>query len=232
MRPRIWPVFVAYLVAVMTIILSSLVALGVLQAAYPDVPPADLFGSATGLIAGALASATALVLTVMLVSQPLQAKTLGLLPGREQGLDLAAAVVATLALGQALDSVTILAGREGAMRDIRRALAGAEGAELFAAVLVLGVAAAAAGELVFWGYMQTRPRAARPPGAAIVATSAAFGLLHMDWVHAAMAFVLGLYFGALTERTGSALPAIVFGASCIGLLARRPPRAPPAAPDC
>jgi membrane protease YdiL (CAAX protease family) len=44
---------------------------------------------------------------------------------------------------------------------------------------------------------------------AIAVTSAAFALLHMEWIHAAMAFVLGLYLGVLTERTGSALPAIV-----------------------
>jgi membrane protease YdiL (CAAX protease family) len=36
----------------------------------------------------------------------------------------------------------------------------------------------------------------------------AFALLHMEWIHAAMAFVLGLYLGVLTERAGSALPAI------------------------
>jgi membrane protease YdiL (CAAX protease family) len=31
----------------------------------------------------------------------------------------------------------------------------------------------------------------------------------MEWIHAAMAFVLGLYLGVLTERAGRALPAIV-----------------------
>jgi membrane protease YdiL (CAAX protease family) len=63
-------------------------------------------------------------------------------------------------------------------------------------------------ELFFRAYMQTRLRAAWRPGPAIIATSAAFALLHMEWIHAAMAFMLGLYLGALTERAGSALPAI------------------------
>src|SRR5206468_5355746 len=91
---------------------------------------------------------------------------------------------------------------------IRRALAGAQGGELFGAVIVLGVIAGSAEELFFRGYMQTRLTAAWRPAWAIVLTSAAFALLHMEWVHAAMAFVLGLYLGTLTERVGSALPAI------------------------
>src|SRR5205814_2291253 len=61
----------------------------------------------------------------------------------------------------------------------------------------------------FRGYMHTRLRLVWRAGPAIFATSAAFALLHMEWIHAAMAFVLGLYLGGLTERTGSALPAIV-----------------------
>src|SRR5262245_52541246 len=115
MPPRVWPVFVAYLVAVVTIILTSLVALGVLRAAHPDVVDTELLSSAAGLIAGGLASSTALVLTVILVSQPLQPAALRLMPGREQGVDLAAAIVGMLAIGQALDSLTMLTslGRQG-----------------------------------------------------------------------------------------------------------------------
>jgi len=77
---------------------------------------------------------------------------------------------------------------------------------VLAAMVVVGPFAE---EVFFRGYMQTRLRLAWGAGPAIVATSLAFALLHMEWVHAAMALVLGLYLGALTERTGSALPAIV-----------------------
>jgi len=76
-------------------------------------------------------------------------------------------------------------------------------------VSVLGVFARRAEELFFRGYMQTRLRAAWRPGIAIAATSVAFALLHMEWIHAAMALVLGLYLGVLTERTGSVLPAML-----------------------
>jgi membrane protease YdiL (CAAX protease family) len=209
--PRVWPVFVAYLVAVLTIVLASLAALGALRAANPDVSDTELLGGPMGLIAGGLASATALVLTVVLVSQPFDAAALRLVPGRETGLDLAAAVLGMLALGQTLDSATMLLGLggRGSMPAIRQALTGIEGGELFAAVVVLGLMAGAAEEVFFRGYMQTRLRAAWRAGPAILATSVAFALLHMEWIHAAMAFVLGLYLGALSERTGSALPAMV-----------------------
>ncbi len=211
MTPRVWPVFLAYFVAVLTIILASLAALGALRAANPDVPDTELLGGVLGLIAGGLASSAALVLTVGLVSQPFEPAALRLAPGRETGVDLGAAVLGMLALGQMLDSLTMLTGlgRQGTMPAIRHALTGVEGGELFSAVIVLGLMAGAAEEVFFRGYMQTRLRLAWRPGPAIFATSVAFGLLHMEWIHAAMAFVLGLYLGALTERTGSALPAIV-----------------------
>lgn len=211
MTPRVWPVFLAYLVAVLTVILASLAALGALRAANPELPDAELLGGVMGLIVGGLASSTALVLTVALVSQPFDLATLRLVPGRETGPALAAAVLGMLALGQTLDSATTLfgLGQRGSMPAIRQALTGIEGGELFAAVVVLGLMAGAAEEVFFRGYMQARLRMAWRAGPAIVATSAAFGLLHLEWIHAAMAFVLGLYLGALTERAGSALPAIV-----------------------
>jgi len=209
--PRVWPVFLAYLIAVLTIILASLAALGALRAMHPDVPDTELLGGVLGLIAGGFASSTALVLTVALVSQPFEPAALRLVPGRETGVDLAAAVLGMLSLGQVLDSATMLAGlgRVGSMPAIRQALTGIGGAELFSAVLVLGLMAGAAEEVFFRGYMQTRLRLVWRAGPAIAVSSAAFALLHMEWIHAAMAFVLGLYLGVVTERAGSALPAIV-----------------------
>jgi membrane protease YdiL (CAAX protease family) len=209
--PRVWPVFLAYLLAVLTVIVASLAALGALRAANPDVPDTELLAGVMGLLAGGLASSTALVLTVVLVSHPFDPAALRLLPGRETGPILAAAVLGMLALGQALDSATMLVGlgHRGSMPAIRHALTGIDGSELFGAVVVLGLMAGAAEELFFRGYMLSRLRLAWRPGPAIFATSVAFGLLHMEWIHAAMAFVLGVYLGVLTERTGSALPAVV-----------------------
>ena len=211
MTPRVWPVFLAYVIAVFTILLASLAALGALRAVNPDVPDTELLGGVLGLVAGGLASSTALMLTVALVSQPFDAAALRLVPGRETGADLGAAVLGTLALGQVLDSATMLTGlgRTGSMPAIRQALTGVGGAELVSAVVVLGLMAGAAEEVFFRGYMQSRLRLAWRAGPAIIATSGAFALLHMEWIHAAMAFALGLYLGTVTERTGSALPAVV-----------------------
>src|SRR5438094_5362237 len=59
--------------------------------------------------------------------------------------------------------------------------------------------------------MQTRLAEAWGPSRAIVVTAACFGVLHVDisGVHMVLAFVMGLYLGAVVERTGSVLPAIV-----------------------
>ncbi len=208
--PRLWPVFVAYLVAFVSIVALSLVAAGLLREMYPDVPDHALFDGLPGLVAGGLASSTALALTVALFNRPLELTLLRLVPGWETGRALAVMIVGMLALGQALDSLAVLAGLgdKGALAAIRSALAAAAGPELFLAVLVIGVLVGSAEELFFRGYMQTRLGQRVPPALAVVVTSLAFGLLHLEWIHALLAFVLGLYLGWITEVAGSALPAI------------------------
>lgn len=208
--PRLWSVFLVYVAAFLGIVAASLVAALVVHDLYPDVSPQVVLQGLPGLVAGGLASSSVLALTVLVVTRPLQPAALRLVPGRERGVDVAAMIVGTLALGQILDSASMLAGvgQRGAMAMIRRALEGAAGPELFNAVIVIGVMAGAAEETFFRGYMQTRLRARWPAWAAVAATSAGFALLHIEWVHALLALVLGLYFGALTEMTGSALPAV------------------------
>jgi membrane protease YdiL (CAAX protease family) len=131
-------------------------------------------------------------------------------PGSETGRALAVMIGGMLALGQALDSLTMLVGlgQRGSMLAIRRALEGAVGPELFLAVVVIGFMAGAAEEVFFRGYVQTALRARWPPARAVVVTSAGFALFHLHWVHVLLAFALGLYLGFVTERAGSALPAI------------------------
>ena len=154
--PRLWPVFLVYVAAFAGIVAASLVAAVVVHDLYPDLPPQVALEGLPGLIAGALASSSVLVLTVFFVTRPLLPATLRLLPGRERGMDLGAMIVGTLALGQALDSAAILAGvgQQGAMAMIQRALRGATGPDLFNAVLVIGVMAGVAEETFFRGYMQ------------------------------------------------------------------------------
>jgi membrane protease YdiL (CAAX protease family) len=207
---RVWPVFAAYLLAIVSILGFSLVAAVMLRAAYPDLSEREVFDGLPALLVGGMASSAALMVTLFIVARPLDPARLRLVPGRETGGPLAAMIVGTLALGQILDSATILAGlaNRGAMAVIRRAIEGAAGSELFAAVVVIGVLAGSAEEVFFRGYMQTRLRERWSPAGAVLATSVAFGLLHLEWLHAVLALGLGLWLGFITEQSGSALPAV------------------------
>jgi membrane protease YdiL (CAAX protease family) len=200
----------AYLLAFVSIVALSLMALLLVREMYPDVSDAELTRGLPALLAGGLASATALLLTIVLVTRPLDAAGLRLVPGRETGMSLGLMILGTLALGQALDSALALLGlaNRGTMALIRRALEGAAGAELFLAVLVIGVIAGAAEEVFFRGYLQTGLRPHLSPAGAVVAASLGFALFHLEVVHGSVAFALGLWLGYVTERAGSALPAV------------------------
>ena len=208
--PRVWPVLVAYLLAFVSIVSFSLVAALLLRAAFPELSEREVFDGLPGILASAMASAVALVVTLLIVSRPVDPVRLRLVPGRETGSQLAAMILGTLALAQVLDSATVLAGlsNRGAMAVIRRAIETATGPDLFAAVVVIGVLAGSAEEVFFRGYMQGRLRERFSPAVAVVATSVAFALLHLEWIHAGMALILGLWLGFVTEQAGSALPAV------------------------
>jgi uncharacterized protein len=203
-------VFAAYVLAFVAIVGFSLVAAIMIRSAYPDLSEREVFDGLPGLLAGGMASSAALLVTLLIVARPLDPKALRLVPGRETADQLGAMIVGTLAIGQALDSATMLAGlgNRGAMVVIRRAIEGAVGPELFAAVVVIGVLAGSAEEVFFRGYMQTRLRERWPTTTAVVVTAVAFGLLHLEWIHAGLALGLGLWLGFITERAGSALPAV------------------------
>ena len=206
-------VFATYVAAVAGIFAVSGVAIVALVSAYPDVPEQMLLRSLPALLAGSVAASTALILTLVLVVRPLQPDTLRLRPGWESGRALGVMVLGILALSQSLDSVATLLGLSdrSAMATIRTVLQQAAGADLFGAVLVIGVLAGTAEEIFFRGYMQTRLRQRWPAPLAIAATSACFSVLHRDpsGVHVVLAVALSLYLGFVAELTGSVLPAVV-----------------------
>ena len=210
---RAWHVFATYLAAVAGIFATTSIAFEILRSVYPEVPTLTLVGTLPGLLAGSLAASSGLLLTLLLVVRPLDPVRFRLMPGGETGSTLAAAVLGLLALGQALDSLTVLLHLDdrGSLQIIRQALEGVIGPDLFGAVLVLGVVAGAAEEIFFRGYMQSRLREHWPPAAAVLATNAAFAALHVDVskVHMVLALALGLYLGFVAEATGSTLPCIV-----------------------
>lgn len=205
-----WPVFLTYVLAFVGIVACTVVAAGVLRSLQPDLPDGEVFQGLPALLAGGLASSTALLATMLAAVRPLTPARLRLTPGRERGRDLLAIIVGTLALGQALDSIVSLTGlgRQGSMESIRQALEGAAGPDLFGAVVVIGLLAGSAEELFFRGYMQTALGERWPRRHAIVVTSACFGLLHLEWRHALLALALGLWLGTVTEVCGSVLPAM------------------------
>lgn len=190
--------------------MCTVVAAAILRTVDPDVPDQEVFDGLHALLAGGIASSVALLVTVAAVVRPLAAPRLRLLPGREQGSHLLAVIAGTVALGQALDSIMAITGlgRHGAMVAIRRALESASGPDLFAAVVVIGLLAGTAEEIFFRGYMQTMLGERWPAWVAVLVTSLCFGLLHLEWRHAALAVALGLWLGFTTEACGSALPAV------------------------
>jgi membrane protease YdiL (CAAX protease family) len=213
-RPaRAWHVFATYGAAVLMMAATTVVAVGVLRSAYPDVPDTALAATLPGLLAGALATSSGLLLTLVLVVRPLDAAHFRLQPGWETGATLAVMVLGLLGLGQALDSVTTLLGfgDQGSLALIRRVLEATRGPDLFGAVLVLALGPGVAEEIFFRGYMQARLREHWPPRAAVLASSGAFAVLHVDVsaVHTVLALALGLYLGFVAELSGSTLPAIV-----------------------
>lgn len=209
--PPLRHVFFAYVLAVVLIVGLSLLAMFVVTSMHPDLSEETVLHGLPGLVAGGIASSVALVLTVLLVVRSPDPARLRLLPGRETGRSLIVMVIGVLTLGQALDSLTSLVGlgNRGAMPEIRRALAGAVGLDLFGAVIVIGLVAGTAEEVFFRGYMQGELRRRWPRWASVVTTSMCFAILHVEVIHAVLAFALGLYLGFITELTGSALPAVV-----------------------
>lgn len=210
---RPWHVFATYLAAVAGIFATTGAAIEILRSAYPDVPDLALMRTLPGLLAGSLAAATGLILTLLLIVRPLDPARLRLLPGVETGPVLIVMVLGLLALGQTLDSASALLGwgDHGTLKLIRQVLERTRGPDLFGAVLVFGLGAGLAEEIFFRGYMQARLREHWSAPAAVLASSSTFAILHLDAspVHMVLVFALGLYLGFVAELSGSTLPSIV-----------------------
>lgn len=214
--------FIGYAVAFAGTIGASLLAAFLLVALDTGQPAGPLWASLQGLLAGGFASSSTLLAVALIGTAPPRLARLRLAPGRAPRAAVAVMVVGVLALGQALDSLAWVLGLEGggALEMIRRALTRASPGMLALALLGIGVFAGFAEELFFRGFMQTRLVARWPPWAAVTAAALGFGILHLDPVHAALAFVLGLYLGFLVERSGSVVPAVICHAvnNCASIL--------------
>jgi membrane protease YdiL (CAAX protease family) len=203
--------FGAYLAAFGGTIALSAVAARVLLASRPDLPAEALIASLPGIVAGGLASAGSLTAVALAATRPPRAQALGLVAGRASTGAVLVMVIGVLALGQALESLSFVVGvgSRGAVETIRQVLVGLSGAELALAVAVIGLVAGSAEEVFFRGFMQGRLRERWRPAWAIMASAACFGAMHLDAIHATLAFVLGVYLGFLVERAGSVIPAVI-----------------------
>lgn len=219
-RPAIWPVLVAYLVAIglvlgATVVLVFVVALARTggQVAHVQDEATRFAFSAPGVMTAAVVSASVLAVDALVTARLLGrgvAARLRLGPTRAAPLGVFAAVAGmaglSLAAGAAADRLGVR--HEGTMEDIARALAHSSPGGVVLAVVTIAVAPAIAEEIFFRGLMQTRLVARLGGWAGIVAASAAFGLMHMDPVQSPLAFVLGLFLGWVTERFGGIRPSI------------------------
>jgi uncharacterized protein len=121
----------------------------------------------------------------------------------------AAAAVALVGCSVAYGAAADLAGARGGML---RVAAGALGkpspGEFLAALVAVALVPAIGEESLFRGFIQgcLTPVLGRWPG--IVATSAAFGVLHRDPLQGTGAFLAGLLLGWTVERTGGLGPSI------------------------
>jgi len=224
--PRVWTVFVAYVVAFLAVALAPVVVIGILvvilrrdemAAAGPDEMQ-RLFESALlvpGIFLPAIASTQVallgLTLCAALLSRVPWRKRLRLGRPKLPWYGYPIAVVGTLALGYGSGvAIEILGlGDEGALKMFQDALGGLRGWLLVTAALVVGLAPGFGEELLFRGYMQTRLTQRWGRLASIGVVSLLFGVIHMDVVQGSFVILLGLYLGELTERTGSVWPAIV-----------------------
>jgi membrane protease YdiL (CAAX protease family) len=199
---------VGYAVAFAAVVLAS----GAAGLVLLELDPAAVAGTQLpALLAGGLASAGALTVVALVAGRRSPRVELALVRPRSSPGALLGMVVGTLALGQALESLAYLLGfgAVGTPEVIRQALAGVTVGRLAVAVVVIGGFAGFAEELFFRGFMQTQLRAEWRPAWAITVTGVGFGALHLDWVHAALALVLGIYLGVVREVSGSTLAAVL-----------------------
>jgi membrane protease YdiL (CAAX protease family) len=208
MRP-VWIAFLVYVVAVVAVLGLQLAAVTALVG-WPGEVGLGRDALAT-LLAGVPASSLALIAIALLAGGRPPSRTLRLRRGRISGRGLTLVVLGTLALSQALESLTIVlgVGPGPALDWIARTMADAPPLGVLLAVLVVGLLAPLGEEVFFRGYLQTRLRQVWRPGPAILVTALAFGVIHGEPVHGVLAFGLGLYLGLVTERAESVVPAVI-----------------------
>jgi membrane protease YdiL (CAAX protease family) len=131
---------------------------------------------------------------------------------RLRAFDLVLLVLGVVCASHALSLViTALELRDtGTLAEIDRVVAAtAEGPSWVLAFVALGLAPAFGEELLFRGLVQQAAVRRVGAAAAVLISSAAFGLIHVDPVHSPAAFVLGLFLGTAAELGDSVWVAVL-----------------------
>jgi len=163
-----------------------------------------------GLLLAAQAGSTATLLCLFAVggaalgTQPV-VERLGLGPGRTSLGVVLLLAIGLLGLSHALDQAIDLLDlrQQSHLAQYDAAVARAPASAWPWILLGLGVAPGIGEELFFRGFLQRGFQSWLGRAGAVVATAAIFGAFHGELVHAAGAFVLGLYLGSVAEISGS-----------------------------
>jgi membrane protease YdiL (CAAX protease family) len=217
-RPPAWPVLLVYAVAFFLTLAAStglLVAVGAARTRgswAAVLEEAQRFAvSGPGLAAQAVSSAAVLAGVAAFVARREGhgvAAGLRLGPARGSAAGFAAAIAGMIGLSLACGAATDLVGapRGAVMDGIAQAMKAPSPGAFVLAVVAIGAAPGVAEEAFFRGWMQRRLAESWGPGAGVVGASLAFGLIHVDPVHATLAFVAGLFLGWVAQRLGGIRP--------------------------
>jgi membrane protease YdiL (CAAX protease family) len=132
-------------------------------------------------------------------------------PPRLRARELALLALGVVCVSHALSLVIAsLELREtGSLAEIDRVVTATAGPSRLLALVALGLAPAFGEELLFRGFVQQAALRRLGTAGAILLSSAAFGLIHVDPVHSPAAFVLGLFLGTAAELAGSVWASIL-----------------------
>ena len=218
----VWPVFVAWVVATVVAIGGSLfvaiLAAVVTMAGQGGAADPQRLGESIAalpaVVAGSIAVSSLTLFVVALAATKLErapiVERLRLRFGVRDVVLIVPGTLVVIGFGQVLDSLAhVLDLMElSALAELGE-MVRTTGTGWFLVLLVLGSVGPGLGEeLFFRGYAQTRLVSRWGRWAGIVVASLLFGLLHMDLLHAPMAFAIGLALGWLAERAGSIVPGI------------------------
>jgi membrane protease YdiL (CAAX protease family) len=218
-KPRVWPFFLTLALVFVVTQLAGLVLIGVLArragATPSNVTPrhvAIVLTNPSTFIVSSMISGGLLFLAVG-VAGGIPGVDLRMRAARISALRvfplIAGAIAVATLVSLFLDALATHGIVARTLLLTRRALTDISGNTLAAALLTIGLISGAAEEMFFRGFVQTRLTVRWGSAVAVLVTSAAFGIFHIEPLYILVAFILGLYLGWMTEVSGSIIPAIV-----------------------